>query len=65
MHQHPASVVVFLTDEHGKSTMPSGRTEDAPTKAGTVLWEESVTHLPDKVSEVILVELKTKPAPVK
>src|ERR1700680_4144830 len=66
MHQHPASVVVFLTDEHGKFKMPSGKTEDAPTKAGTVLWEESVTHLPenvgDKVSKVILVELKTKPA---
>jgi quercetin dioxygenase-like cupin family protein len=69
MHSHPAGVVVFLTDTTGKFTMPGGKTKDAVSKAGTVVWTDATTHLPenmgDKPFEVIEVELKTKPAVTK
>jgi quercetin dioxygenase-like cupin family protein len=69
MHSHPAGVAVFLTDGHGKFTMPGGKTEDAPFKAGTVQWQTPITHLPenlgDKGFELIEVELKAKPAAAK
>jgi quercetin dioxygenase-like cupin family protein len=69
MHSHPASVVVFLTDGHGKFLMPGGKTQEITWKAGTVQWEEPATHLPenlgDKGFELIQVELKTKPAAAK
>jgi quercetin dioxygenase-like cupin family protein len=69
MHHHPANLAVFLTDGQGRFTMPDGKTQDAPMKAGTVQWAEAGKHLPenvgDKPFELILVELKTKAAPAK
>jgi quercetin dioxygenase-like cupin family protein len=66
MHSHPAGVVVYLTDARGRFTMPGGKTEDTVTKAGTVVWTDPTTHMPentsDKAFEVIQVELKTNPA---
>jgi quercetin dioxygenase-like cupin family protein len=69
MHQHPATVAVFLTDGHTKMTLPGGKTQDGTVKAGTVQWQGPTKHLPenvgDKPFELILVELKTKPAAAK
>jgi quercetin dioxygenase-like cupin family protein len=69
MHHHPANVAVFLTDGQSRFTMPDGKTQDAPVKAGSVQWSEAGKHLPenvgDKPFELILVELKTKTAPAK
>ena len=70
MHSHPAGVVVYLmTDATGKFTMPGGKTKDTSSKAGTVVWVDATTHLPentgDKPFEVIEVELKTKPTVAK
>jgi quercetin dioxygenase-like cupin family protein len=69
MHHHPASVAVFLTDGQSRFTMPDGKTQDVPIKAGSVQWSEAGKHLPenvgDKPFELILVELKTKGAPAK
>ena len=69
MHHHPASVAVFLTDGKSRFTLPDGKTEDAPVKAGVAQWTEAGEHLPenigDKPFELILVELKTKKAPAK
>lgn len=69
MHYHPGSVAVFLTDGQAKFTTPDGKTQDAPVKAGVAQWTEAGKHLPenvgDKPFELILVELKTKPAPAK
>jgi quercetin dioxygenase-like cupin family protein len=69
MHHHPANVAVFLTDGKGRFTMPDGKTQDLPMKAGTVQWSAGGNHLPenlgDKPFELILVELKTKSAPAK
>lgn len=69
MHHHPANVAIFLTDGQTRFTTPDGKTQDVPAKAGSVQWSEAGKHLPenlgDKPFEVIVVELKTKTAPVK
>jgi quercetin dioxygenase-like cupin family protein len=69
MHAHPASVAIFLTDGQGKFTLPDGTTQEIPMKAGAVQWDGGGKHLPentgDKPFELILVELKSKPAPPK
>ena len=66
MHEHPAGVVVFLTDQRGKFTYPDGKTEEAQGKAGDALWSEATKHLPentgDKPFELILVEQKANAA---
>ena len=66
MHEHPAAVATFLTDVHGKFTFPDGKTQEAHAKAGEAQWYAAVKHLPENVSdkafELVLVELKGKPA---
>jgi quercetin dioxygenase-like cupin family protein len=62
MHEHPANVAVFLTDGRGKFTLPDGKSEEVPIKAGTTRSGEAEKHQPenvgDKPFELILVELK-------
>jgi quercetin dioxygenase-like cupin family protein len=66
MHEHPASVAVFLTDGLVKFTKPDGKSQEVPAKAGETVWEAGGKHLPanvgDKPFELILVELKGKAA---
>lgn len=69
MHQHPDAVAIFLTDVNGKFTFPNGTSEAITSKAGDARWTPAITHLPenagDQPFEVILVELKSKPAATK
>ena len=66
MHSHPNAVAVFLSDATGKFTFPDGTTKDFNPKAGEVLWNDPMVHLPenagDKAFDVVVVELKAKPA---
>lgn len=66
MHQHPDAVAIFLTDVNGKFTFPDGKSEPVTSKAGETRWTPAITHMPenagDQPFEVILVELKSKPA---
>ncbi len=66
MHEHPAGVAVFLTENHGKFTYPDGKTEEFNAKAGEPRWNAGGKHLPENLSdkpfELVLVELKAKPA---
>jgi len=66
MHEHPAGVAIYLTDGQARFTMPDGKTQDVPIKAGTTEWHAGGKHLPenlgDKPFELILVEMKGKPA---
>lgn len=66
MHEHPADVAVFLTDSHFKFTLGDGKTVERSGKAGEAQAGEAEKHLPenlgDKAAELILVELKAKPA---
>jgi quercetin dioxygenase-like cupin family protein len=64
MHDHPAALAVFLTDGQTKFTLPDGKAQDAPAKAGATLWMPAGKHLPENMGakpfELILVEMKTK-----
>ena len=64
MHEHPASVAVFLTDGDVKFTLPDGKTQESHPKAGAAQWTAAGKHLPENVSdkplEVMLVEIKGK-----
>ena len=69
MHEHPAGVVVWLTDGHEKLTSPDGKTQESHSKAGQVSWSAGTKHTVENLSdtpfEVILVELKAKPVAAK
>jgi quercetin dioxygenase-like cupin family protein len=62
MHEHPASVAVFLSDGHVKFTLPDGTSQDNNVKAHDATWADAGKHLPenvgDKALEVIVIELK-------
>lgn len=62
MHEHPASVVVFLSNAQVKFTLPDGSKVDNAGKAGDVQFADAGTHLPQNVGrgtlEGVLVELK-------
>jgi hypothetical protein len=62
IHEHPASVAVFLNDAHTKFTLPDGTSQDANSKAHDATWLDAGKHLPENVgdtpSEVIVIELK-------
>lgn len=69
MHEHPASVAVFLTDGDSKFTLPDGKTIESHFKSGQVQWEAAGKHLPentgDKPFDLIVVELKARGAAAK
>jgi len=69
MHDHPESVVVYITDAHVKFALPGGKTEESHGKAGDTTWAPAGKHLPENLSdkslEGILVELKAKPVKTK
>jgi quercetin dioxygenase-like cupin family protein len=67
MHEHPASVVVFLNDSKAKFTLPDGSTTaDGGGKAGQIRYSDAGKHLPEDIGttpiEAVLVELKGKSA---
>jgi len=69
MHEHPANVLIPLTDSHVKDIFPDGKTSERQIKAGQATWRDAVKHanenLGDTPTESILVELKAKPAAAK
>jgi quercetin dioxygenase-like cupin family protein len=66
MHSHPAGVAVFINDNRAKFTFPDGKSTEREWKAGEAMWIPAETHLPenqtDRPLELILTELKAKPA---
>jgi len=64
MHEHPASVVVFLSDSKTRFTLPDGSATTEAGKAGQVRFSEAGKHLPEDMGatpvEAVLVELKGK-----
>jgi beta-alanine degradation protein BauB len=69
MHQHPASVLVFLSDYHQKVTGGDGKAREITRKAGDVSYIEAVKHseenLSDQPLEAVVIELKPRPADFK
>jgi quercetin dioxygenase-like cupin family protein len=62
MHEHPASVVVFLNNSKTRFTLPDGSTMEDGGKTGDARFAEAGKHLPENVGktpvEAVLVELK-------
>jgi hypothetical protein len=62
MHEHPASVGVFMSDGQGKFTLADGTSQDNNFKAHNAVWAEAGKHLPENVGdtpfEVIVIEFK-------
>jgi beta-alanine degradation protein BauB len=62
MHEHPASVVVALTDVHERLTLPDGATREVSLKAGDVAYNEAAKHIEENLSdqpiEAAVIELK-------
>ncbi len=69
MHEHPAAVAVFLTESSGKFALADGKTEERSWKAGETRWTPAEKHVPENLSakplELVLVELKARPAAAK
>jgi uncharacterized RmlC-like cupin family protein len=65
MHQHPASVVIYLTDYHQRITGADGKALEVTHKAGDVSYTATVKHseenLSDQPLEAVVVELKPRP----
>jgi quercetin dioxygenase-like cupin family protein len=65
MHQHPASVVVYLTDYHQRITGADGKSQEVTHKAGDVSYTEAVKHSEENLSgqplEAVVIELKARP----
>jgi hypothetical protein len=63
MHQHPATVAVFLTDIHEKITAADGTVRNLDRKAGEVGFNEANKHTEENVSdqplEAVIIELKS------
>jgi beta-alanine degradation protein BauB len=62
MHEHPASVTVYLTDVDQRFAGQDGKTSEVRHKAGDVAYASAVEraeeNLSDKPLELILIELK-------
>src|SRR5271166_3584452 len=69
MHQHPASVSVYLTDVHQRLTGEDRRVREVKHKPGDVAFAAAVKrteeNLSDRPLELVLIELKPgAPKPV-
>lgn len=66
MHEHPATVGVYLADGHIRITLPDGTTGEPHVKAGQAMWHPADKHLIDNLGstpfELVLTELKSSPA---
>lgn len=66
MHSHPEYVAVYLTDVDQKITLADGTVQEVHRKAGETSHSNAITHseenLADKPLEVVVIELKKKPA---
>ncbi len=65
MHDHPAGVLIRLTDSHARQTGPDGKSTELPGKAGTVQYRPPLSHAIQNLGdrfEGVLVDLKGAPA---
>lgn len=66
MHEHPAMVLVALTDGHTKVTSGDGTAREGTRKAGEVVYRTAIKHAVENLSneeyEMIEIELKATSA---
>ena len=66
MHEHPAMVLVALTNGHTKVTSGDGTARESTRKAGELIYRPALKHAVENLTneeyEMIEVELKAPPA---
>lgn len=66
VHEHPNSVGIYLRDTKSRLSPVGGKVTETTRKAGDVMDLAAVTHVVENIgtgtAEVIMVELKGKPA---
>ena len=58
MHEHPAYVVVYLTELHTTMKMGDGREVDNPRSPGEVAWRDALKHETLNIGEKTAVEIQ-------
>lgn len=58
MHEHPAYVVVYLTELHTTMKLADGRLVDNPRRPGEVDWRDPLKHETENIGEHTAVELQ-------
>ena len=62
LHDHPAYVVVYLTELHTTMAISDGRTVDNPRRKGEVAWRDAMSHQTETIgaqtASEIQIELK-------
>ena len=65
MHQHPAGVLIYVTDGHFRFTDENGKALEAHAKGGESRWFQPFSHkvenLSDRPFDGVYVEIKSKP----
>jgi quercetin dioxygenase-like cupin family protein len=57
-HDHPAYVVVYLTELHTTMTLADGKRVDNPRRPGDVAWRDAYTHTTENVGDRTAVEIQ-------
>ena len=58
MHEHPAYVVVYLTELHTTMKMGDGREVDNPRRPGEIAWRDALKHETLNIGEKTAVEIQ-------
>ena len=57
-HDHPAYVVVYLTELHTTMTLADGRKVDNPRKPGEVAWRDAYRHTTENIGDHTAAEIQ-------
>jgi quercetin dioxygenase-like cupin family protein len=60
MHEHPAYVVVYLTDLHTTMKLADGREVDNPRKPGEIAWRDALKHQTENIGERTAMEIQVE-----
>lgn len=60
MHEHPAYVVVYLTDLHTTMKMADGREVDNPRKPGEIAWRDGLKHQTENIGDHTAMEIQVE-----
>jgi len=60
MHEHPAYVVVYLTELHTTMKLGDGRVVDNPRRPGEVAWRDPLKHETENIGDHTAVEIQVE-----
>jgi hypothetical protein len=60
MHEHPAYVVVYLTELHTTMKLADGKDVDNPRKAGEIAWRDALKHETENIGDHTAMEIQVE-----